>query len=368
MSVRDSKLVLHVGRSKTGTTAFQQFLSSGRLELVGKGLNVPDFLRASNHYEFAVAYAKNPGAVAEPLLIESAAQRTALKKELRAKIRANVRPGQIWMISSEHLGTRMRTPNEVHNLLEDLRDTFDEIVVVAHLRRPDYLLPSLYSESLKAGRTAALDAAFVTGHRRAFNQQAFRELWTTEVAPLVLVPYVERFKREHILYLEQWARIIGSLTGIDIRSMITPTSLAKTNSALSAPAAEYLRQVNLRSDVKPRLTRRPRARLIEALRGDNGPPIRATPVALDALSRNGWTYGGLRRSELREDPLWAEWFDEPGPASSTGRSLTETDRLRIIAICQSAGVDPEGLGTFDHWPAWAASNGASSSSRHTHRP
>ena len=56
-----TRLVLHVGLAKTGTSAFQSFATWNRGELAARGVAYCDGFRGRNHSELAIAFSQSSG-------------------------------------------------------------------------------------------------------------------------------------------------------------------------------------------------------------------------------------------------------------------------------------------------------------------
>jgi hypothetical protein len=344
-----TQLVLHVGRSKTGTTALQRFLAANRDALSAIGLQLPDFFIGPNHADLAIAYSREPGVIARALAVESPADQDELRARIDEQLRAHVRPGQTWLFTSEHLSTRLRSADEVHELLADLGRHFERIWVVAQIRRPDHLAPSLYSESIKDHGVRVFDADFVRAFHRHFDQQSFHQRWLGHGAQVVLLPYLERYRSDAAAFFSDWMAAVERLTGIPVATGRWRLPDRPANASLSAAALEYLRQVNI-TGRRQTLTGAPRRKLIGALRHVPGPPPVLTSEAAAALSDHGWSTAGLEPVEWDGAPLWAEWFQqEPGPVGGPYQ-LSDEDRDRIARICRQHGASPDGTGWADRLP------------------
>lgn len=149
-------LILHIGTEKTGTTSIQEFLALNRCALAEQGLHVPEFLGPRTH-RWAASMAENPervdGFSRQIGLAEDAEKRQARKQEIRAQLEAEValQPGARWLISSEHLQSRLTTQEEVERLADILRPLFREIRILIYLRHPLATAVSYWSMRVKGG-------------------------------------------------------------------------------------------------------------------------------------------------------------------------------------------------------------------------
>ena len=252
------------------------------------------------------------------------------------------------MFTSEHLATRLRSRAEVTHLLSDLSAHFGKIWVIAQIRRPDHLTPSLYSESMKDGGVRSFDEAFVGAFHRHFDQPTFRSNWSGLGAEVVLRPYVERYRAEPDAFFRDWLTVLDRTSGIGLASRAWEIPARPANEALPAPAVAYLRSVNLARSATS-VSGAGRRKLIRALRAVPGPPLGQTPSAAAALADKGWELAGLTPQEF-DDPLWDEWFAQESGLVSDFGPLSDAEMDDIAAICKKQGAHPQGLGLADRLP------------------
>lgn len=341
--------MLHVGRSKTGTTAFQGLVAANRERLAGAGLRVPAVFAGPNHGELAAAYSARPGSVGEAYGITGPHDQAALRERLLGRLQDEMADGGTWLITSEHLASRLRTRDEIAALVADLHGVAPRIHVVAHVRRPDHLLPSLWGEAVKGGGARPMDADYVALVRRHLDQRAFARRWSKHGARLVLLPYLERYRREPQAYEDGWLDVLGRVTGLDVQGCFVERAERPANTSLPLPALEYLRHLN-QGGRGPAPTGPARRALIEALRDVDGPPVQLTPAASEALDAAGWRCGGLDPAR-RTGPLWEEWFAQADAPTAEPLELDDARIEEIAALCREHGADPRGHGWLDLVPA-----------------
>lgn len=149
-------LILHIGTEKTGTTSIQEFLGINRAALAEQGLHVPEFLGARSH-RWAAYMAENSDRVdgfsRQIGLAEDVEKRQARKQEIRAQLEEEVarHPGCRWLISSEHLQSRLTTREEVERLADILKPLFSDIRIIVYLRHPLATAISYWSMRVKGG-------------------------------------------------------------------------------------------------------------------------------------------------------------------------------------------------------------------------
>lgn len=152
------KLALHIGTEKTGTTTFQQWANANRAALLAQGIVYPRCFGDANHRKLSIlgmrlenaddAFAANG--------IATGADHAAFVRDLRAAFLEEVRehgPDVRWLISSEHLHSRVRTVDMVQKVGDFLREVFDDITVHVHLRPQVDVAVSLASTLTRAQGT-----------------------------------------------------------------------------------------------------------------------------------------------------------------------------------------------------------------------
>jgi hypothetical protein len=174
-----AQAILHIGLEKTGTSSLQEFLQLNR-ELLRQRENIwiPDFLGRGSQWPLAVI-AYDPvrsddltAPLGEP---EARACRIA---EIRGQITAAVQQNaaRAHCFSSEHLSSRLTTPQELERLRAFLQPLFDSITIVLYLREPIRLAISRQSTFVKMGLGGF---QLPTPHQLAegFDYRAVIDLW-----------------------------------------------------------------------------------------------------------------------------------------------------------------------------------------------
>lgn len=133
------KLDLHIGTEKTGTTTFQRWGDANRTALLQQGIVYPRCFGDTNHRKLSIvgmaAQSADPAFLTSG--IKTAKDHTAFVQALRAEFRAEASlygTGVRWLVSSEHLHSRVNTPEMVRNVANFLGEVFDDITVHIHLR------------------------------------------------------------------------------------------------------------------------------------------------------------------------------------------------------------------------------------------
>ena len=180
------KLHLHIGTEKTGTTSFQKWLLQHQEQLEACGIIRPawpdSFLPDINHRMLAVyAQGFTPGEDGQvDLGLKSAAQYKALCKAFARTFAQEVaqRCAGDWIISSEHLHSRLVDVAQVQQLAAFLQPHFSEIIIHIHLRPQVDLARSVASTfSRRGGRVTAEHFNKVTPKNPYYNYHKLVGRW-----------------------------------------------------------------------------------------------------------------------------------------------------------------------------------------------
>ena len=150
------KLTIHIGTEKTGTTSIQRFLEINQLSLKNQGFNCPNSLKYGDSFNHRLAavisYNDNRNDDNTKFLFESINDRRTkinyIKNALKLEISND--PCSSWIISSEHLQSRLRTKREIIRLKNFFSNIFDEIKILIYIREPIETAASWWSTTIKA--------------------------------------------------------------------------------------------------------------------------------------------------------------------------------------------------------------------------
>ena len=144
MTPNKPDLVLHIGTEKTGTTTIQNFLKANRDQLRRQSVYVSkDLMIPSGNQRWLAALAYNATRIDE--LISTQGYRSKAERDqdmvnryecLKLEIEASTSDCKRWIISSEHLQSRLTTDEEIHRLYQLLKELFNEITIVLYIRNP----------------------------------------------------------------------------------------------------------------------------------------------------------------------------------------------------------------------------------------
>ena len=300
------RLVVHIGRSKTGTTSFQETLRENRELLAVNGITIPSFFKSSNHGALALAFSNQPGRIGKSYAVENEQDRLKLQQELAHSLSQDITDGT-WIMTSEHLGSKLKSEEEVKNLYSFLCNYFDEIHIMAVVRRPDDLAASAYAESIKSGRTWNFDETYASKARRFFDHYSFRSLWESQLVPgmtFEIVPFQKGASVERLLnVLLQKANVSSDL----MRNLAISR---ESNAALSRESVQFLQMINPMFPPAV-MTNRLRRQLIAALSEFEGSALTLTSSVYQYFLYKDLLTGGLEQSDLPNSDTWSDWFSAP---------------------------------------------------------
>ncbi|EIC91885.1 hypothetical protein IMCC13023_03640 [Candidatus Aquiluna sp. IMCC13023] len=159
------RLILHIGKAKTGTTSLQSFLYSNRSHLEAQGFRLLDSAGSPNNVGLAVVFSTaGPSAASywhRERGIRSEAekrkflQETRFMEEIIREIRASPAHCHTLILTSEQLWERLRG-EEIEQFAQWCRINFTECQVVLYLRDQVELATSRWSMQVKAGNHLSL--------------------------------------------------------------------------------------------------------------------------------------------------------------------------------------------------------------------
>lgn len=149
--------IVHIGTEKTGTTTIQRFLADNRCPLAGDGILYPVAGGPEgSQWGYAASALDQPWTtdLGRELGIDDAAGQAAYRVALQSALEdeAAARPAcDTLLISSEHLHSRVTTPEAIGRLKAFLEPYAQDFAVVLYLRRQDQMAVSRFSTALKVG-------------------------------------------------------------------------------------------------------------------------------------------------------------------------------------------------------------------------
>jgi len=201
-----TRLVLHIGTHKTGTTSIQRALHFARDDLAAKGVLYPltdrdrDLrLRLRKHGELSLVARTGTDA-------QVAAERDALVEEIEASGAHTV------IVSEEGLsGPNARAPA----FFAPLRERY-ALEVICYLRRQDSFAESFYNQVVKRGERAfegsIIDFIGDTHTRQRLDYHTMLRRWTDIGARVTALEFGSEVKRLGLL--PSFATAVGGLDGV----------------------------------------------------------------------------------------------------------------------------------------------------------
>jgi len=148
-------LVLHIGTEKTGTTAIQEFLRLNAKRYTDKGVIIPGYLGWSNHSLFTCCFYSSQRKDEISLMhgMNDIEARSRIRDETLTRLKDQVSGSTSakFIISSEHLHSRLTDELEIESLFEFASPLFNSVEVLLYIRKPIDTAVSSWSTSVKSG-------------------------------------------------------------------------------------------------------------------------------------------------------------------------------------------------------------------------
>lgn len=269
----NSRVHLHIGPRKTGTTYLQHTLVRNQHRLAALGVTYPTGSvtgpRGLNH---------------EAALLDASEGKTSGQaRELKRTLRRG--SGDV-VLSGEALASR--TPDAIARLIDYLGA--EEVSVIITARALDRVLPSLWQQHIRNGRVSSYSNFLreATQHNRLAGtgelarQYAYADLtqhWLSHVSRVTVITVSSQASSSPKLL---WERFLTAL-GVDARGSSWDASEIPRHDGLTACEAFLLREVNAQLESAGRSVEDRRdwaVRLTEQvfeLRSDRGAPLRLPP-------------------------------------------------------------------------------------------
>lgn len=243
------KLICHIGTPKTATTFLQRTCGKNRDWLLDQGILYPQLLSEFDHITLLFAAHEQLLPFSQEFGLETLEEldefRGILKRTLHEQVAAAPH-AHTAIVSSENLTGNMRLP-QIIALRDFLSPVFDEIEILVYLRRQDDAIVSTYAEFMRRGFNSLSLADFVTealdpekGPPFLFIRRTLEE-WG-EVFGRDKIQ-VRLFDRAHIVQNDILADFLAQALGPDLPDLDPVERAGFTNTSLSAPVLEFLRQL-----------------------------------------------------------------------------------------------------------------------------
>jgi hypothetical protein len=238
--------ILHIGTEKTGTTTIQDCLNLNRAALAERGWGYPASFggKGCQHLAMHAMHVGHCEDLHARLGLDSEEKRREFNAEVKVRFLREMAalPQTIHtvILSSEYFHSRLRQEDELRGLRDLLAGAFDRIRILVYLRRQDQVAVSHYSTGMRAGSTRREVLPEVGESDCYYNYDLLLAKWAAAFPEAEITPRL--FRRD------EWPG--GDLVhdfldacGIEDRQGLRPPE--RRNESISAPAQEFLRQMNL---------------------------------------------------------------------------------------------------------------------------
>lgn len=341
-----TRLILHIGTEKTGTTAIQDFLFTNRRQLARHRIYVPTFLGRRNH-RWIVAMAYSDGrddSFIRKRGLSNARLRRGVLALMRWRLRwsARRRRGCTWIVSSENLHSQLTGhPADLERLQQLTTALFDEVRILVYLRRPLDTAVALWSTGLRYGGTIQqLPPPDRPRWQQVCDHRRTLESWETWFPTNVMPRLFDRDALRDRDLISDFCAV----TGIPADpNLLRP---GRVNESLSAAAMALLARVNrLRTSGSPTRPINPEAEGLCELLERHGAGLsgyqptererdsyEAHYQASDAWTRS--TYFPERASLWSDNPPRSPAADANGGQANHGRDMEHLAAAAITELWQ----------------------------------
>ena len=243
--------ILHIGTEKTGSTAIQHFLHNNWDIFKNQGVHICRSVGSPNNRSLPAAFLSEKKLddflrrLNHKNLEERRRWRQRVLKDFLAEVSRAEKKSGTFVVSSEHLQSKLMSLDEVRELQLFLQPLFDSISVVCYLRRQDQLAMSRYSEVLRAGHVFQSPIPVVGGRKNGklppyYDFEALLNRWSDAFGEEHIKPRI--YSREELLGGDVIHDFIHTL-GLQLPESVQ-LECGETNAALSAEAQCVLLGVN----------------------------------------------------------------------------------------------------------------------------
>ncbi len=149
------KCILHIGTEKTGTTSIQDFLVANQAALSKQRIAISTALGQGNNRALALYFQDNLDDMSRRLRLTSMdAQRAhfaPVLEEFKAEVEAARANHDLFVISTEHLHSRMESTETVRAVRDFLGALCEDTQVYIYIREQARLAESIYSTWIEGG-------------------------------------------------------------------------------------------------------------------------------------------------------------------------------------------------------------------------
>lgn len=176
--------VIHIGTEKTGTTLIQNWLYENRAALSKQRIFLSEALGGRNNRIVSALFTNQLDDWARAQNITTKKQKdeffAGFEDRFQGEVAEAQRDHDIFIITSEHFHSRVRSPNEVTALRDFLLRHFETVRVVCYFREQSDMALSLYSTSLKGDGKRSLKEFLsgVSGSDYYYNFKEIADNWS----------------------------------------------------------------------------------------------------------------------------------------------------------------------------------------------
>jgi hypothetical protein len=236
--MKKTRIYVHIGGEKTGTTSLQVFLHQNAEQLKGNGIIYPNnnkraYFDSTAHFPLAAKLADGP------LDFISTSKRRTLEKAEEHLI-TDLKGGSqhIVVLSCEHFSSRVRDVNKLAHFRSILMQIADEVRIVFYLRDQASLSLAAFSTKILSGRRSGFNPDEINPNNAYFNHLTTLDLWSSAFGPENIIA------REY----DKGALVNGDICDDFCNILGVPclgfVRASKQNESLDASTLELVRQLN----------------------------------------------------------------------------------------------------------------------------
>ena len=156
-----TKAVIHIGSEKTGTKSIQHYLSNNRAELFVQKVKVPDYLGyptcPDSHIWLPIMGYSDENRIDDLIqVLELTGDKHNRAKKIEERVEmlrqdALTNSDHTFILTSEHLLSRLRCIEDIELFLVRLRQCFEDIKILVYLRDPLQVACGIWSTRILSG-------------------------------------------------------------------------------------------------------------------------------------------------------------------------------------------------------------------------
>lgn len=238
------KCILHIGTEKTGTTSIQDFVFENVGLFSEKGVALSGALGSGNNRHLPAFFQTNVDDLCMRLgLYDLDNKARYFQKHLdqfEQEVAVARADHDVFLISSEHLHSRLRTSHELQALKAFLAPLFDGIEIHAYFRSQESLVQSIYSTWLEGGggtKTLEQFAQDAVEGNPYYDYMALSEMWTQAFGAAAYHPKLYRrsdlFDGDVRKDLLRHALGISDFSAFDFRSIESNRSMGSVGISIA---------------------------------------------------------------------------------------------------------------------------------------